>query len=88
MTDHGARHWHSRGVGSRIDLNPAEAVVVFWWMSDYCGDGGCMPVKGWGFDRRTRAPLMVIRSKHGGLVTRVPCSEDFNTCPVSCNKRE
>ncbi|KAH0851582.1 hypothetical protein HID58_093637 [Brassica napus] len=76
------------GVGSRFDLNPAEAVVVFWWMSDYCGDGGCMPVKGWGFDRRTLALLMVIRSKHGGLVTRVPCSEDFNTCPVSCNKRE
>ncbi|KAH0907719.1 hypothetical protein HID58_039546 [Brassica napus] len=42
-----------------------------------------MPVKGWGFGCRTRAPLMVIRSKRGGLVTRVPRSEDFSTCPVS-----
>ncbi|CAF2112000.1 BnaC08g26480D [Brassica napus] len=38
-------------LGSKVELGrafaliPAEAVVLFWWRSDYCGDGVCMPMK-------------------------------------------
>ena len=73
-------------LGRAFALTPAEAIVDFRWMSDYCGDGVCMPVKGWGFDLRTRAPLMAIRSRRGSLVTRVPRSEDFNTCLVHATR--
>ncbi|KAH0865095.1 hypothetical protein HID58_082306 [Brassica napus] len=79
-------------LGSKVELGrasaltPAEAVVLFRWRSDYCGDGVCMPMKGWGFDLRTRAPLMVFRSRRGGLVTRVSRNEDYDTCHVHASR--
>ncbi|KAF3543909.1 hypothetical protein DY000_02000049 [Brassica cretica] len=79
-------------LGSKVELGrafaliPAEAVVLFWWTSDYCGAGVCMPMKGWGFDLRTRTPLMVFRSRRGGLVTRVSHSEDYDTCHVHASR--
>ncbi|CAN7085757.1 unnamed protein product, partial [Brassica oleracea var. botrytis] len=73
-------------LGRTFALTPAEAVVLFRWRSDYCGDGVCMPMKGWDFDLRTRAPLMVFRSRRGGLVTRVSLSEDYDTCPVHASR--
>ena len=73
-------------LGRTFALTPTEAVVLFRWRSDYCGDGVCMPMKGWGFDLRTRAPLMVFRSRRGGLVTRIPCSKDYDTCHVHASR--
>ncbi|CAN6973171.1 unnamed protein product, partial [Brassica oleracea var. botrytis] len=75
-------------LGRAFVLTPAEAVVLFQWRSDYCGDGVCMPMKRWGFDLRTRAPLMVFRSRRSGLVTRVSRSEDYDTCPVHASRRK
>ncbi|CDY71042.1 BnaCnng71040D [Brassica napus] len=73
-------------LGRAFALTPAEAVVLFWWRSDYCGDGVCMPMKGWGFDLRTRTPLMVFRSRRDGLVTHVSHSEDYDTCHVHASR--
>ncbi|KAH0883142.1 hypothetical protein HID58_059238, partial [Brassica napus] len=72
--------------GRAFALTPAEAVVFFRWRSDYCDNGVCMPMKGWGFDLRTHAPLMVFRSRRGGLVTRIPCSKDYDTCHVHASR--
>ncbi|KAF2569351.1 hypothetical protein F2Q68_00024520 [Brassica cretica] len=74
--------------GRAFALTPAEAVVLFRWRSDYCDNGVCMPMKGWGFDLRTHAPLMVFRSRRGGLVTRIPCSLDYDTCHVHASRRK
>ncbi|KAF2549545.1 hypothetical protein F2Q70_00023447 [Brassica cretica] len=81
------RVWAPRwSFGRTFSLILAEAVVDFRWISDDCGDGVFIPVMWWGFDLRTRAPLMVFRSRRGGRVTRVPRSEDFDTCPVHATR--
>ena len=58
-------------------LIPAEAVVFFRWWSDYCGGGVCMPMKSF-----------VTWSRRGGLVTRVPRREDFDTCTLHATRGE
>ncbi|KAH0906811.1 LOW QUALITY PROTEIN: hypothetical protein HID58_038638 [Brassica napus] len=62
-------------LGRTFALTPTEAVVLFRWWSDYCGDGVCMPMKGF-----------VTWSRRGGLVTRVPRSEDYDTCSVDASR--
>ncbi|KAH0940413.1 hypothetical protein HID58_000050, partial [Brassica napus] len=68
-------------LGSKIELGcafvliSAEAVVLFRWWSDYCGDGVCMPMNGF-----------VTWSRGGGLVTRVPRREDYDTCSLRASR--
>ncbi|KAF3485618.1 hypothetical protein F2Q69_00056910 [Brassica cretica] len=81
------RFWASRwSFGRAFSLILTEDVVDFRWISDDCSDGGCILTMWWGFDLRTRAPLMVFRSRRGGRVTRVPSYEDLDTCPVHATR--